>query len=265
MTGSVGLAATLWQWFSGSSFWESIPWGIGAGAAAFFAWALSRELDPDHDYSAFVGAALTIAAVVIVEDVPELLPLFWLLLASRVLNRTTGLPSTLLDTATLLILGAWLAFTELWLFAVLSALALLVDGMLPPRRRQPILMSGLSFSIALTALPFSSTPFQLHLDAGLLALVFSALFVPVAYASRQPQSTCDYTGNPLDSERLLASQVILAVSGILIALLGGFTAMLAILPLWAAQLGTAFFWIVNRLLPTKPGHGRSAEGPHTNP
>ena len=88
----VVVAGTIYRLVSGYALLEGVLWGIGAGLAVFLAWALGRELDPDHDLSAFVGAGLTVFGLLLT-GLPSLLVLFWLLLALRVVNRSTGLPA----------------------------------------------------------------------------------------------------------------------------------------------------------------------------
>lgn len=85
--------------------------------AVFLAWAVCRELDPDRDRSALAAAVLCAAALSILPLAagaqeawsPGIAECFVLLLALRVLNRTTGAPATLADAAGLLALGVWLA------------------------------------------------------------------------------------------------------------------------------------------------------------
>ena len=100
----VAIGGTAWRLVTGLPLLESALWGIGAGFVLFLTWALGRELDPDHDLSAFMGVGLALI-VLLFFDLPELLLVFWLLLVLRTVNRTTGLPARPLDSLAILGLG----------------------------------------------------------------------------------------------------------------------------------------------------------------
>ena len=242
LAGGIGIVATLLQLSIGSSLIESLLWGIGAAAAVFFAWAISRELDPDHGSSAFVAAVIMIAAVLLVGEVPKMLPLIWLLISMRVINRTTGLPSKLLDSLAVLTFGAWLALAEIWVYAALSALALLIDGALPPRRNQPLAMAGIGFLITLGAVALNPGLGDLYPSAGIIAFGMSVFFLPVTATSQRLVSTGDYTGEPLQGRRVQGGHGLALLSGNLIALGAGTAGLINLQPLWAAVLGTSLTW-----------------------
>ena len=85
---------------------RAVLWGLGAGLSVFLTWALGRELDPDTIVSDFIAVGLTLIGLFI-WGIPSLIFLFWLILAVRILNRTTGKAATILDSLGLIALGAW--------------------------------------------------------------------------------------------------------------------------------------------------------------
>ncbi|NIV31273.1 MAG: hypothetical protein GWN58_17785, partial [Anaerolineae bacterium] len=76
LAGAIGLLA------SGTALLESVLGGTSAGLLPFLTWALGRELDPDHDLSAFVGTGLVLIAFLL-PDMPSLLVIVWLLMVLR--------------------------------------------------------------------------------------------------------------------------------------------------------------------------------------
>ena len=56
----VTIAGAIKEYLAGTVILDSGVWGILAGITTFFAWALCRELDPDHELSAFIAAGLGI-------------------------------------------------------------------------------------------------------------------------------------------------------------------------------------------------------------
>jgi hypothetical protein len=144
LTTVVTIAGAILRLLRGTTPLESVLWGIAAGLAVFLTWALGRELDPDHDLSAFVGAGLVFIALLLV-DAPSLLLILWLLSVLRTVNRTVGLPAKPLDSLWVLGLSAWLTWQGYWMVGLVTAVAFLLDGLLPPPLRRQLLASGLAF------------------------------------------------------------------------------------------------------------------------
>ena len=150
ITGVVFLAGVIVQILSGAGWLSGARWGLSAGLTVFLSWALCRELDPDHDLSAFGAAGLGLVGLIL-WGLPHLLTLFWMLLAVRTMNRTTGLHATVLDAVTLVALGGWLAFQRHWGYSVITAVAFLLDAHLAPALRRQLVFTGISASIAVGA------------------------------------------------------------------------------------------------------------------
>ena len=66
LTLGVLVLGTLYQLILGGlGFVSALGWGASTGLAVFVCWALTRELDPDDEYAAFVAAGLYLAGVLI--------------------------------------------------------------------------------------------------------------------------------------------------------------------------------------------------------
>ena len=76
---------------------ESFTGGLVLAIGFFLAWAIARELDPDHDASAFVAAALSLIPQTVLER-PDLAGVLLILLLLRIVNRTVGPAAQPLDT-----------------------------------------------------------------------------------------------------------------------------------------------------------------------
>lgn len=85
--------------------------GLMIGVSVFLTWALSRELDPTHDYSAFLGAGFSLLNLVYYENI-ELLVVFWLLLLIRLVNGITGKDRTMVDVVSVLGLTVYLSLNN---------------------------------------------------------------------------------------------------------------------------------------------------------
>ncbi|MCJ7682426.1 MAG: hypothetical protein MUP70_16985 [Candidatus Aminicenantes bacterium] len=239
------------RWVQGGAFLQGFAWGVGAGLSVFLAWALSRELDPDHDIAAFFGSGLALAGV-LVWGPPGFLPVFWMLLMLRVINRTTGLPASLMDSLVLIALSVWLVLKVNWGFGLLTAAAIACDELLLPRKkRQP---SFALLPVIGTVILLIVKPDVLGLPAGLFrpggaAVLMSLFFLPVLVGVRSFQSRGDLTGEPLNLPRVIAAQFLGLITGIWMAFWNGFSGIHTLLPFWSAVLGATMFALFKILFP----------------
>ncbi len=189
-----------------SGIWNGLPpaemaWpAVRTAGNVFLAWALCREIDPDHQRTAFVASAAVLLWAVFKED-PPLLPGLWLIMATRFLNRSTGIKPTPLDWLGFIGLGLWLAYD-------LSATFIPLD----PSR--PLLAAG-------------------------IALALSLAFLPVYKASESVMSVGDDTGTPLSPRAVQRSQVFILALGLLLAVVFGMDGVAWYAPAWAAVLGAS--------------------------
>jgi len=222
---------------------DSVRWGVIAGLAVFLAWALSRELDPDHDLSAFVGAGLMLLGLVFL-GLPTLLQLLWLLAVLRLVNQTSGVPARALDTLGLLGLGGWLVWQGQWIAGVATSLAFLLDARLAPRGKRHGFFAGLALVMTVVLSIFNG---NVRMENGpslpviVSAVVIGALFGVVVWASRSVESVGDASGQRLNARRVQAAQLLALVVALATAWWQGLTGVGALSPLWAAMLGTAVY------------------------
>jgi hypothetical protein len=247
----VMVGAALVQRLLDANWIRSVMWGAQAGLSVFLAWALCRELDPDHDFSAFVAAGLAVGGLLL-WGLPDLTVLLWLILVLRVVNRTMGLPAGILDSLTTLGLGIWLSLEGNWAYGVVTALAFLLDSQLPirtPRQLVFAVLGALGTTTAAVLLEDFSWDGGLSVWGVLVAVGASASFVPVIIESRDIISMGDGTGEPLKPVRVQAAQVIALVVGLETSFLSGIPALGSLMPLWAGVFGASLYWLYRTLKP----------------
>jgi len=245
------VGGVVFRWISGTGFFEGAYRGAGAGVAVFLAWALGRELDPDNDTAAFFGAGLTAIAVPFLNP-PGLLILFWLLIMLRLVNRTTGLPATLVDSLGWVLLSLWMIIKGNWIVGLMTAGALVCDGILYPKQKRQLGLA--SIPLAATALvlirkpDLYRPPHDFILPLGVVLLI-SLFFIPVLRGARTLRGQGDLTGAPLRPQRVITAQMLALTAAVLPAVFFGFPGVEMLMPFWAAVVGSALYVFVRFMFP----------------
>jgi hypothetical protein len=228
---------------AGDSFFDSIVWSLGAAAALFFSWALARELDPDGNVSSFIATALMFVALFFVE-LPALLPLFWLLIIARILNRITGLFPKPLDLAGVLILAGVLSWQELWVYGLITALALYINYWMDEKKRKGIILGVTVLIFALlSAVLGNATLINTEISTlVIISVTVPSLFlIPIICTTTKVKSLTDVTGEPVSVVRLNVTRLVVLVTGILVTSIQGSDGFYNLLPLWAV-IGGIIAW-----------------------
>ena len=241
LSAAAAASGFLFRLFTGYVWHQSLLWGAGAGLTLFLTWALTRELDPDNNLSAFVAAVLAWVGV-FMWGLPLFLALFWLLVMVRMLNRSTGLPAKATDSTAAVFLTGALVYQGDWGFGLAAALAFFLDSrMNPPLRRQMYFAGSaliLSAALLLVKEGFWSVGVP-DFSAGGVALALSLVFIPAMRGVSTLKSLGDETGQPLRPARVLAGQGLALLIGMGLALLKGADGLLSMLTLWCAVIGAA--------------------------
>jgi preprotein translocase subunit SecE len=237
-----GAVGAIVPFLSGAGLMESVGSGFVTGLAAFMGWALSREVDPDYPWSAFVAPFLALAGVLVYGQ-PALLFSLWALIVLRVLNRTTGMPAKNLDQLSVLVFSLWLAFQGFWLAGLAAALVFVLDAVLTwPNRQQLVYatLAALGTLVLMAFRPSLASPLP-GLGTLLLGGAAGLVFLLVILNSRELRSTCDYAGSPLSPRRVQWAQWIALAVAVLTVAFYGQDGLLLSMPLWAALLGTGLY------------------------
>ncbi|MDH3729982.1 MAG: hypothetical protein OES13_02480 [Acidimicrobiia bacterium] len=235
VAGAIGLVIGLAQDADGAI--GVIGTGIGAGGAAFLAWAIARELDPDNTLTATLGPPLGLAGWFF--DAPGLLLTGAALLTVRVVARTTGSSPAPVD---LVFIVGFCAVAGLRPGGVIGAgalgLAVIVDSILTRSVAATRYLAGLGAIVAagLVAL-VQSDPMSFQRMNG-LAVAITAAAVIGAFVTPLPEvlSVGDLTMEPVERNRVrlarwTAAGIVIAYAGV-----GGTTGITIVGPLVAALI-----------------------------
>lgn len=215
--------------------------GIASGLGVFLAWAITREVAPDHPAAARLAVAASLPAMLL--GPPALSALFVVLLALRITVRTTGRAPTRVDLGVLVVLAAFASTSTTGFIAALAlAYAVHADRKLPePARDRDHEVTAVAIVAVALASTVVSRSFLTGWDG--LALGAALFVVAVIAAATRFRATAthasDDTGEGLWLERLVHARRLLLVTLAVALLWAGGQAVAALAPAGAAIVGTA--------------------------
>jgi hypothetical protein len=235
--GAIHFAAAA---FTGSDFASSFRASFFGGGATFLGWAIGRELDPDDPAAASVAAGVAFALAFVGD--PYLAVGGLLLIATRVVARTTGRPPQPIDLVILPAAAGYVATRPAGALAVAAlALALTGDRMLPGKTPARNVAAGIAViavgavaALVAGGLPEWSSPSIVNwaIVAGGVAAAGLSLTIP------DPVSLGDYTDERLHHVRTQAARVLaLSLATAYVAM--GAAGITGLTPVWSAFLGAA--------------------------
>lgn len=237
-TFAAGAIGSVVAFVSGEGPAESLGWGVVAGGAAFLAWAIGREIDPDRSSTAALAAP--VAAAFVVAGRPSLWSAAAVLLATRVLVRSTGVAPKPVDLAfAALVAGAAAGTSSAGLpVGILTGAALAADRLLPrPARRSAVVGAVAAAAIAVGAAALWGSlgpgPEAFSTGALLVAVLGGVGCLSVALPAH-PRSVGDLTGEPLVGMRLRAARVAAGLAFVAAAVWAGGPGSVALAPAGAA-------------------------------
>jgi hypothetical protein len=243
-----GLAVVV-QLLAGALPGEAMWRAVAAGVAVFAAAAIAKELDPDRPRAAVIAAAVAVAGAGLVrlDTLDMLAALLWLVLAVRLINRSTGLRPKASDALALLIVAAWLVWRVSPLFGLLAGGVLILDALLPDGRRlHAALGASALVSVAIAWLLRGADLAPVPPDPWLVVvlLVVAVAFIPTILNCYTVTTAADATGMPLNGSRVQAGQAVALGSGLALASWQGLPGAALLFALWAAFLGIVGYYLL---------------------
>lgn len=240
----VGLLLGL---FEDKELLEVVWLGVVTSMTVFTAWALARELDPDHSFSAGIASVLALAGMIIWRETTNFFAFYLMLVVLRGVVRTVGIPLTLVDMGLLVVGAGLIAVTNSWLLGVLAGAALVLDGYLSRPNQAARFFGGLvvvvTFAVAALTQELSWEWTGRGVVLSVLAGI-SAVYLFAVITAAAPVSVGDSTGQPLDAARLKTGQILalLGASGVYVWI-GGDAGAWTLLALWSAFLAIGIYGI----------------------
>jgi len=248
LTGVVMGGVSLLQ---SGDFGLAIGVGLLYGAIVFVAWVITREIDPDHDLSAFVSVALAFgAALWLMPSTIALWPLGLVILGSRMLTRVVGIHATLIDSFIMVAVIGLTAYSGYIAVALAASAFFFLDAWLQePLRRQwafGALALAITFLVALIAnqgmgLVPASMPYILVIG------VISLVFLLTILLTGQITTHSDFGNRPLSLSRLRAAMLMTLAIGLVQAVTNSDGGVLSMITLWASLAAVPLYRLIIRI------------------
>lgn len=213
------VGGAVWGFVQTGAWTQALVSGLVAAFTAFLSWALGRELDPDRNATAFVATALALAAFFVFDDL-DLWALAAALVLGRLVARTVGPPAKMTDLVIVVVLVTVAAVvTERWTLAVITAVALVLDAVLPGGSKTRLGFAALAAAPALWL--WTQRDVQVAMPVHPWALGVLVLVTVAAIVTLPPlRSPCDLPGHELRRLRVQAG-IFVALLLVLLASLEG--------------------------------------------
>ena len=237
-----GISAGTITLVQGEALRTAVEHGVLAGGAGFIAWAITREIAPDHPMTA--GAAGAIAPFLLIAGPPDLLAAGLVILVARIIAGTTGRDLTPIDLAAVGIGAALVSFRQ-WGVAVAVALALapaVSSVWARGSRSLMIVASGATLAaVSVVALFAGHDPWSQPdgLARGLFVAGLAAGLVCVWVVPPVTSTVDSRRGGVVLTHRVRLARVAALVTGVSTALWAGGDGVLALGPAWTALAVTA--------------------------
>jgi hypothetical protein len=202
---AAGAVWFVWKMATEGDWTEAFIRAFLAGMATFLAWALARELDPDRPWTA--GVAGILAASVIGAGPPSLWATAAVMLAARLVSRTTGLAPRRGDLIAMAILAALAGSSDPGLVAgVTLGLVLVADRWLPGGARPislPFGLAAIAAAVGAAAVWGILRPSPGWPDGPeWLILAVAVIGLASLGRPRSCRAPCDYRDEPVDAARV---------------------------------------------------------------
>lgn len=224
--------------------------GVYIGFSVFLTWALARELDPKHQYSAFLAAACSLLNLLYYETI-QLLVVGWILVLMRIVNGITGKELTTFDIFSVLGLTIYLSLTNgNSIYLMLFVLAMIFSIKAGAKTREAVIASAISIGVIavdrffINDLSFNRIDFS---NTVTLFLIVVLVFSLIVFWFLSKDEAEDDKGNKVNRSKQLASQILYSATVLLLFFFGGASLNNLIIYL-SALLGVTSYFIGAKIL-----------------
>jgi hypothetical protein len=242
-------SGSVYSVLSGEVITFAVIFGFALGVAVFLCWAISREIDPDNDYSAFVQMPLTIWGM-LYYGIPNIFAILFILHLMRIVTRSSGLHATWFESIVWFLFGSTLLYLGDYVAGLAMAAAFLLDGFLkePLKRHRYFGAAALILTIVWTFVD-GKVVFLENIAAWELicAGIITFAFILVIMGSSDPVSLLDTEDEKFDGRRIQSAQILLLLTTIGYMVFVGHEGLKLTYPLWTVLIGLTGYWYYKKV------------------
>jgi len=242
-------AAFIHQLTLAAPFTGALVTAAATAFAVFLCWAIGREIDPAYQWSAFVALPFTLIFTFIF-GAPGIVALFFILLFSRVLNGSTGIQATSIDSIMLIILGVILFYDGIIFALLILGMVFFFDAFFDPANRKQKIFAFLSLALFVAMFLFfpgiklSLQIANIHTVAVMLLLVVAVIILVMLTGYEQVPD--DKNRSMLRKQRVCLARLMIAVFILLEMAFKGDQAFVLLYPAALAFCGAALYHLGRR-------------------
>lgn len=185
--------------------------GASIGGGTFLTWALGREVDPGHEYSAFAGVGISLLNLFYYESL-QLLVIFWILLMMRVVSGMTGKALTFLDIFSVLGMTIYLSINNqnsIYLLPFILAMGIIMR--FKEKKKLAFMAAGIALATFIVASLVMQYPLfnnLARLELSSIGVVAMALISFIFWIFLSKNQIKDDLGNIINKSEIRSSQMI---------------------------------------------------------
>lgn len=247
----------LFVLFAAAAAWAltgEILAGFYVGAGVFLTWALSRELDPKYEYSAFAAVLFSLFNLFFYENI-QLAVILWIVMLTRMVSGTTGEKLTILDLSLGLGFTAYLSLNNKnSIYLLIFVLALLVIMKVKKQTVKLFVTAGIGLTLFIVQGMFIGYFSRNNADYLSPVHLFFVTIVCLSFIFFwffSKEDAEDDKGNTLSRFRLLASRFFYSTAILLLFFFSSISQNTLIIYLSAILGITSYFLISNYLVKNK--------------
>lgn len=240
--------------YTGESFTAAFFSSFSTAIAVFLTWAVGRELDPAHEWSAFVALPVVFIATFILGR-PSLLVPFFIILCCRMITRICGLQPKKSDAFLLIVMGIALYINHLYIALPFLLLLFVLDAALKPTNSFQFISALLTSFSYIILLMFFQPRFSALFQNGpsVFCPVFAIILVAasgvfVAFYTRHDRVVDDLNISEISKLRLNLARLATAAWIIAEVFSGGTVNLLQVYPVIAAYGGIFLYHLAGIIL-----------------
>ena len=223
--------------------------GMYIGGGSFFTWALARELDPKHEFSAFLCVAFSLLNLYYFKSF-QLLEIFWIILLMRTVSGITGKAVTFFDIFSVLGMTVYLSISmKNAVYLIPFIIAMVFVKKLNEDGRMPLVASGIAaaaFTVEVIFFKYLSVNlnvFTRKFNILVFALIILSFF---SWHLISKEKVKDDLGKIVQRSKVLLSQIVFSVAVLIIYISGEISINNLIIYL-SAIAGVFIYWIGYKL------------------